>query len=123
MSIKINRETRVRIALIVGFIAFFFAGWDSLDNNNLLLAVSNFCLAAANLLSLYFIKEKASIVNIVLLMLNSCLAFIVAYGYFNVGKKALPLAWVLVGFVYLAVTIRAYKKSKQKIMKQETASE
>lgn len=112
MAFKIKRETRVRISLVIGFMAFFFAGWDSLDHNLVILGVSNFLLAGANLISLFFVKEKGSMVNIILLLLNAILAFIVAFGYFDAGKKTLPLAWVIVGFLYLSVSVKAYKKSK-----------
>jgi len=112
MKTIIERDTRVRISLVVGFIAFFFAGWDSLDQNHLILGVSNFSLAGANIISLLFIKRKMSTANIILLMLNAILAFIVAYGYYDTGKKTLPVAWMMVGIIYMLVSIKTYKKKE-----------
>ena len=53
-----------------------------------------------------------STANIILLMLNAILAFIVAYGYYDAGKKTLPVAWMIVGVLYLLVSIKTYKKKK-----------
>ncbi|HKI79453.1 MAG TPA: hypothetical protein VKA26_13005 [Ignavibacteriaceae bacterium] len=107
-----KRKTKVRLSLIVGFVAFFFAGWDSLDQNYLILAIANFILAGANIVSFFYIKEKASTVNIFLLMLNACLAFIVAYGYFEAGKKGLPVVWIIVGLLNIIVALKTIKKKK-----------
>jgi len=112
MKTIIERDIRVRISLVVGFIAFFFAGWDSLDQNYLILGGSNFSLAGANIISLLFMKRKMSTANIILLMLNAILAFIVAYGYYDAGKKALPVAWMMVGIIYMLVSIKTYKKKE-----------
>ena len=107
-----RRETRLHISLVIGFVAFLFAGIDSLEQNFIILAVCNFLLAAANIISLYFLKDKTSTANIVLLILNASLAFIIAYSFYAVGKKALPAAWIIVGVVYLGFSFREYKKYK-----------
>jgi hypothetical protein len=109
---KINRDTRIRISLIVGFAAFFFAGLDSLEQSKIILAVSNFLLAIVNLASLYFIKVKGSTVNIILLLLNGCLAFIVSYDYYSFGKLLLPIAWLIVGLFYLVLSFKTLKRNK-----------
>ena len=115
---KINRESRIRISLVIGFIAFLFAGLDSLEQNQLLLATSNFLLAIVNLANIFFIKEKKTTANIILLFLNACLAFIVSYSYFTSDKGFLPLAWLVVGLFYVILSIKAIKKNKQHIVNQ-----
>ena len=109
---KINRDTRIRISLIVGSAAFFFAGIDSIEQSKLILAVSNFLLAIVNIASLYFIKAKGSMVNIILLLLNGCLAFIVSYDYYSFGKLLLPIAWLIVGLFYLVLSFKTLKRNK-----------
>ena len=98
MSFKIDRLKKNRLILLVGSIAFLFNGWDSLDSNNYFLAACNFCLALANLVSLYFINGKPRKVNLILFVLNSVLAFVIAFNYFENGKKVLPWAWTIVVF-------------------------
>jgi|WetSurMetagenome_2_1015567.scaffolds.fasta_scaffold61342_3 hypothetical protein len=109
---KINRDTRIRISLIVGFVAFFFAGLDSLEQGQLILAVSNLLFAIVNLASLYFIKEKESIVNLILLILNAGLASIVSYSYYSSGKMMLPIVWLVVGLFYIVLSFKTFKKTK-----------
>jgi hypothetical protein len=109
---KINRETRIRISLIIGIITFFIAGLDSLDQGQLILAVSNLLFAIVNLASLYFIKGKESSVSVILLILNAGLAFIVSYGYYSSGKVMLPMAWLLVGLFYIVLSFITIKTKK-----------
>jgi hypothetical protein len=118
---KINRDTRIRISLIVGFAAFFFAGLDSLEQSKLILAVSNFLFAIVNLASLYFIKVKGSTVNMVLLLLNACLAYIVSYDYYSSGKLLLPIVWIVVGLFYIVLSFTTIK-TKKNILSQNINS-
>jgi len=119
---KFDRNTRIRLSLIVASVAFFFAGLDSLEQSQLILAVSNFLLAIVNLASLYFIKEKGSTVNIILLILNACLAFIVSYDYYSSGKLLLPIAWLVVGLISVVVSFKTFKKNKINSIKQNINS-
>lgn len=114
MIIKNKSELRIRISLIIGAVVFLFGGIDSLDQNNLVLAISNFLLAAANIAGAYYIR-KLTFVNVILWFLNSGLAFLIAISYFSLGKKELPFAWAVVGVLYLVVGIINYKKQKVKI--------
>ncbi|MEO8232991.1 MAG: hypothetical protein ABI638_11960 [Ignavibacteriota bacterium] len=115
MALKIDPQKKNRLILIIGSIAFLFNGWDSLDQNNYLLAGCNFLLAFTNIVSLYFIKDKATTINLVLFLLNSFLAFIIAFNYLEVGKKGLPIVWALVGFIYIILALSVYKKTKQSV--------
>jgi hypothetical protein len=112
MILKKKSELKIRLSLIIAAVAFIFTGIDSLDQNNLTLAASNFLLAAVNLGGFYFIKLHSVLLNTVLLIFNSFLAFIIAYNYFIAGKIALPLAWLLLGILYLIVAVKNYRKQK-----------
>jgi hypothetical protein len=119
---KINRETRIRISLVIGFITFFMAGLDSLQQGQLILAISNLLFAIVNLASLYFIKEKGSIVNLILLTLNAGLAFIVSYGYYSSDKVMLPIVWLVVGLFYIVLSFITIKTNKKNILSQNINS-
>lgn len=119
---KNNRETRIRISLVIGFITFFIAGLDSLQQGQLILAISNLLFAIVNLASLYFIKEKGSIVNLILLILNAGLAFIVSYGYYSSGKVMLPMVWLIVGLFYIVLSFITIKTNKKNILSQNINS-
>lgn len=119
---KINRETRIRISLVIGFITFFIAGLDSLQQGQLILAISNLLFAIVNLASLYFIKEKGSIVNLILLILNAGLAFIVSYGYYSSDKVMLPIVWLVVGLFYIVLSFITIKTNKKNILSQNINS-
>jgi len=115
---KFNHDKRIRISFVIGFFAFFFAGLDSLEQSQLILATSNFLLAIVNILSLYFVNEKGSEVKIILLILNAFLALIVSYSYYSAGKMLLPIAWLVVGLFYFVLSLKMIGKSKRKTVSQ-----
>jgi len=86
---------------------------DSLQQGQLILAISNLLFAIVNLASLFFIKEKGSIVNLILLILNAGLAFIVSYGYYSSGKMILPIVWLVVGLFYIVLSFKTFKKQNK----------
>lgn len=41
----------------------------------------------------------------VFFMIESALSFVIAFEYFHVGKKALPIVWVVAGLLQMAMSI------------------
>lgn len=103
------------LSFILGSFVFFLSGIDAVDQKNLLLAISNLLMAVVNFSAIYTLKQYSFWMDVILFIMNSVLASMVAYFYFNEGKKGLPYAWIFVCAFYLAAAFITYKKGKIRI--------
>ena len=103
---------RQRLSYIIAIIPFAATAIDALDKGLVLLAAINFLAVLLNVGALYYSRRNPQLINSILFLLNSLIAFIVSDYFFAENKKVLPYVWLIVGILYLIIAVNSWLKSK-----------
>jgi chromate transport protein ChrA len=114
-----NREKRKKVAHIgAGIVIFIHAyeKYESAHNSYILFAIAGFVfLTIAFFHSV--IAKKAPWVDGVFFIIEGILSVVVAFDYFHMGKKALPITYLLLAVFQFFM---AFKKSKKGLSQQSS---
>ncbi|TAH05617.1 MAG: hypothetical protein EAZ17_00640 [Sphingobacteriales bacterium] len=109
-----NREKRKRVAHIGAAVVIFIHAYEKFDHHNP--AYIPFTIAGIVFLLVALlhpvIEKKAPWVDGVFFVIEGILSIILAVEFFNAGKKALPVTYLLLAIFQLFM---AFKKSKKGI--------
>lgn len=107
-----NREKRKRFAHIGAAVVIFIHAYEKYEHHNA--NYIPFTIAGIVFLSVALlhpvIEKKAPWVDGVFFVIEGILSFIVAADFFSVGKKALPITYLLLGVFQFFMAFRKSKK-------------
>lgn len=116
-----NRDKRERFAHIGAGIVILIHSYEKYEGGND--SYKLFALAGFIFLTVAFfhpkLEKKAPWVDGVFFLIEGLLSFIVAFDFFQLGKKALPIAYLFLGFLQFFM---AFKKSKKGIENHKTTN-
>lgn len=114
-----NRDKRKRFAHIGAGIVILIHSYEKYEGGHDTYKL--FALAGLVFLSIAIfhplIEKKAPWIDGVFFLLEGILSIIVAFDYFHLGKKALPITYILLGIFQFFM---AFRKSKKGIELHET---
>ncbi|MBA4140225.1 MAG: hypothetical protein H0X70_06915 [Segetibacter sp.] len=113
-----NREKRKRIAHILAGIVILIHAYEKYEGGHN--SYISFLVAGIIFLIIALfhpiIEKKAPWIDGVFFSIEAILSLIVAFDYFHVGKKALPIVYLLLGLFQFFI---AFKKSRKGIQKHK----
>jgi len=109
-----NREKKKKLAhILAGFLILIhaFEKYDSGHGSYLFFAVAGLVFISVALLH-SVIEKKAPWIDGVFFVIEPFLSFLIAWDYFHMGKKGLPICYLVAG---LAQLVAAFVKSRKGI--------
>ena len=109
---KIKRERKPKIILLLTGIAFFASGIDYLENELITLGILSIFVSILNFLALPFIKKYKFSLSLSLMIINGIYAAITSGILFLSGKEYIQYGWLFVSIINIVASINFYRKHK-----------
>jgi hypothetical protein len=100
---------------LIAVIPLILTAFDNYTQSNFLNFYINLIAALVNISVIKFIDQRPTFINILLSLINALMAFFNAYDYYINGKKYLPLAYVIVGIVFIFSIFIYVRKTNKNI--------